>query len=368
MREIDTLVIGAGQAGLATGYYLQQTGVPFLIVDSNNRVGDSWRRRYDSLRLFTPRAYSALPPIDMPGHPWGYPDKDEIADYLELYSMALELPMQLETSIHSAVKREGQFIVETNQGRFVSNRLIVASGPFQRPYIPAFGSKLSANINQLHTAEYRSASDMPPGRLIVIGGGNSGGQIAYECASTHRVTLSAGNAIKYLPYKLLGRSLFWWYERIGLLRKGPDTRLGGKLMKKQDPLYGFELKRAIAQGKLQVAPRAVDAEGEAVLFEDGSRATADGVLWATGFRPEYDWLQVAGAKDDRGIPIHARGISPVAGLYYVGLPWQSCRGSALIGWVARDASYISDAVAAQYSGGVKSGFDQSRQAGISASI
>jgi len=368
MREIDTLIIGGGQAGLSVGYYLQQSGIPSLIVDANDRVGDSWRQRYDSLRLFTPRKYSALPPVEMPGNPWGYPDKDEMADYLELYSETLELPMLMNACVQSVLKQQGQFIVETSQGTIASNRLVVASGPFQRPNIPSFADKLSDGVKQLHTAEYRNAGDWPPGRLVIVGGGNSGGQIAYECASTHKVVLSAGKAINFLPYKVLGRSLFWWYERIGLLRKGPDTRLGRKLMSKQDPLYGFELKRAIASGALSLAPRAVDAEGDAVLFEDGSRVATDGVLWATGFRHDYGWLQIAGAKDEDGKPLHEKGVAPVAGLYYVGLPWQTCRGSALIGWVARDAARIRDAIVGQSKGGASVGADvnQNRSADVSA--
>ncbi|GFN33268.1 oxidoreductase [Paenibacillus curdlanolyticus] len=364
MREIDTLIIGGGQAGLAAGYYLQQSGVPCLIVDANERVGDSWRKRYDSLKLFTPRRYSALPPMAMRGKPWEYPNKNEMADYLEEYALALELPVQMNTHVTAVFKRQGQFIVETNQGTIVSNRLVVASGPFQKPHIPAFAEKLSTRVKQLHTSEYRHPGDMPTGRLVIVGGGNSGGQIAYECASTHKVVLSASKPINYLPYKVLGRSLFWWYERIGLLRKGPETRLGSKLKNKQDPLYGFELKKAIARGELSLAPRAVDAEESTMIFEDGSRHETDGVLWATGFQSDYSWLQIDGSKDTSGMPLHEKGVSPVAGLYYVGLPWQTCRGSALIGWVALDASRIRDVIVGQFKSGktVKAAADQSRAA------
>jgi putative flavoprotein involved in K+ transport len=309
-----------------------------------------------------------MPPIEMNGNPWGYPDKEEMADYLELYSKALELPMLMNTHVQSVVHRQGQFIAETSQGLIAANRLVVASGPFQRPYIPDFAHKLSSRVKQLHTSEYLNPGDMPAGRLVIVGGGNSGGQIAYECASTHKVVLSASKAINYLPYKVLGRSLFWWYERIGLLRKGPETRLGSKLKNKQDPLYGYELKKAIADGKLSLAPRAVDAEENAILFEDGSRMDTEGVLWATGFRPDYNWLQVAGAKNSSGELLHEKGVSPVVGLYYVGLPWQTCRGSALIGWVAQDASRIRDAIVGQFKNeaSVGAGSNKSRSADVSA--
>jgi len=340
----DVIVIGGGQAGLAAGYYLREANRDFLILDKGEYVGESWKIRYDSLQLFTPRRYSGLPGLQMQGNPWGYPHKDEIADYLAEYQSKFRLPVQLRTEVRKLVVRDGQFCITTPEGEMTANQVVVTTGPFQSPNYPHFCSQLSSKIMQLHTANYQNPGQLPGSSVLVVGAGNSGSQIAYELSKTKKVYLSASGAIQYLPYRVLGRSLFWWYDKIGLLQKGAETRLGKKLMAKKDPLYGFELKKAIARGEVSIVPRAIGAEGESVIFEDGSDVQVSAVIWATGFKPDYSWIDIPEAFDADSAIAHERGVSTLPGLYYIGLPWQSARGSALIGWVHRDAEYIGQAI------------------------
>ncbi len=219
---------------------------------------------------------------------------------------------------------------------------MVATGPFQRPHIPSFASQLDPDVTQVHTNRYRNPQDLPDGNgeILVVGGGNSGVQIAYELSRKERVRLSVSVPSSYLPRRLLGRSLFWWYDLIRLFERTPDSRLGRKLKAKRDPLYGFELKKAIAEGEVVVVPKAVRAEGRTVHFEDGSSSEVRAIVWGTGFRSDYNWIDIPGIRDARGQMIHDRGIASVPGLAFVGLPWQTTRGSALIGWVHREAQAI----------------------------
>ncbi|MCA0757859.1 NAD(P)/FAD-dependent oxidoreductase [Paenibacillus sp. N4] len=344
MLSVDIVVIGAGQAGLAAGYELQRANRDFLLLDKGSFIGESWRSRYDSLRLFTPRRYSALPGLPMKGKRWGYPHKDEIADYLAEYQSKYALPVQLLTDVTSLTARDGRFWIATSKGELEARQVIVSTGPFQRPYCPEFGSALGSAVTQLHTADYKNPEQLPGERVLVVGAGNSGAQIALELSAKKKVYLSASHAINYMPYRFLGRSLFWWYERIGLLRKGPDSRIGKKLAAKKDPLYGYELKEAIDRGEVDLLPRTIGAKERRLLLEGGADIEVDAVVWATGFKPDYSWIDIPDAFGTGGTPVHDRGVSPVRGLYFVGLPWQSCRGSALIGWVHRDAKYISQIV------------------------
>ncbi|WP_064640070.1 flavin-containing monooxygenase [Paenibacillus sp. AD87] len=338
----DVLVIGAGQAGLAAGYYLQQSGLTFLIVDAVSSVGESWRKRYDSLRLFTPRMYDRLPGMPLSGNKNSLPSKDEIADYFENYAKQMELPIKLNCSISRLSKRDEMFYAETNDGMIEARNIIVATGPFQTKNVPHFAKSLSENVIQLHSSEYKNRSQLLPGTTVVVGGGNSGAQIAVELASDDRQTvyISIARNITFRPLHIMKRSIFWYFEKLGVLRASADRMVGKWLRNQPEYVYGYELKELITKGKVNKRPRAMNAIDNRILYEDGSEAPIDNIIWATGFKRNDGWIDIATAFDSQGKILHERGVSPVAGLYFVGLPWQTSRGSALLGWVKYDAQRI----------------------------
>jgi putative flavoprotein involved in K+ transport len=220
-RDLDVLVIGGGQAGLAMGYYLKRAGYRFQIVERNPRLGDSWRNRYDSLVLFTPRAYSALPGLPLPGDPNGYPTKDEMADYLERYASYFDLPVLMETGIRSLTCLNGGFRARTDAGELFDARAVVlATGAFQRSAIPAISRQLSPDVLQLTPETYKRPDQVPSGRVLVVGVGATGRQIAVELAATHEVLLATGRPRRVSPERILGKSVFWWMDRLGI---GPPS-------------------------------------------------------------------------------------------------------------------------------------------------
>jgi len=346
----DVLVIGGGQAGLAAAYFLSKHDFPYLVLDKGDEVGEVWKRRYDSLTLFTPRHYSELPGMRLPGDPDGFPVKNEIAAALRQYAEDHGLNVRLGTEVLALKKAGGEFAAETNRGTFTARHVIVATGPFQVPWIPPMAQRLDPGVVRMHSAHYRNPSDLKPGTALVIGGGNSGAQIAVELAASHRVVLSVAHRMRFFPLTIAGRSAFWWFDALGILNAPSDSLVGRKVRQRPDHVFGFELKRQLAARRIALKPKTVRAEGRTVHFEDGTAVEADNVIWATGFRFDYGWLQIPGALDGEGQPLHKRGESPVEGLYYVGLPWQTSRNSALIGGVGRDAEAIVRRIAADRSG------------------
>lgn len=335
---LDVVVVGAGQAGLALGYYLRRTRQRFVLVDAQARVGDSWRRRWDSLTLFTPRRYDALPGLAMPGDPDGHPGKDEVADYLEGYAAHFDLPVRLDSPVTSVRARPHGFTVETPTGTFASRSVVVASGAFHTPSVPEFAASLAPEVVQLHSSAYQRPAQVPAGDVVVVGGGNTGVQIAEELAADGRqVTLAAPTLGPVLPQRLLGRDVFWWFDRLGTMRLGPDHPIGRRIRAK-NPIVGTDVDRLLRT--VRRLERVVGADGDALVTVDEARCRADAVIWATGFRPHYPWLDVP-VLDRRGAPLHRLGETTWPGLYFLGLPWQRSRGSALLGWVGRDAADLA---------------------------
>ncbi|MFE4571143.1 flavin-containing monooxygenase [Paenibacillus chitinolyticus] len=345
MNDVEVIIIGGGQAGLAMGYFLKQKGVTFLILDAHKRTGDSWRARYDSLTLFTPRMYSSLPGMNFPGVPDGLPAKDETADYLEAYAKAFALPIRHQTKVHSLSKHEGGFKIETGQETFIARQVVAATGPFQEPVIPDFAKKLPKEIVQLHSSGYKNESQLADGPVLVVGGGNSGAQIAVELSGRRQVTISVSRSMSFKPMQLFGRNIFWYFERFGLLQANEESLLGSWLKKQPEQIYGTELKSLLKKRIVSLKQRAIDADSAGVLFKDETRMKVSTVIWATGFRSAYSWIDIPETADVSGKPIHRRGVSTVTGLYYLGLPWQTCRGSALLGWMGRDAEHLADVIA-----------------------
>jgi putative flavoprotein involved in K+ transport len=342
MESYQVVIIGAGQAGLSMGYYLKKEGIPFIILDGNKRVGDSWRKRYQSLVLFTPRRYSSLPGLPLSGEPEGFPTKDELAEYFLKYISHFDLPIKNNVQVQLLTKMNGTFQMITNQGDISATNVIVATGAFQKPYIPQVFESQDNLPSQLHSSEYSSPKDMNGDSVLVVGGGNSGAQIAVELAQEKQVTIAVSHRFKFLPLKFLGRSIFSWLERTGLLFAGVDTPKGMWFQKQSDPIFGKELKAYLKNGKVKLKPRVSMVDGNKVKFEDDTNQEFDSIVWSTGFIPAYEWININGVMGVDGKPIHKRGVTNISGLYFLGLPWQYTRGSGLICGVGRDAKYLME--------------------------
>lgn len=341
----DILVIGGGQAGLALGRALAVAGRDFAVLDAAAEVGASWRRRWDSLRLFTPARHSGLPGLPFPGPADHLPGKDEVADYLADYARRFDLPVRLGQAVRRLSRSDdGRFRAVTDRGTHTARAVVVATGPFQRPAVPAFARDLAPGIARLHTADYRAPVHLADGPVLVVGAGNSGVQIAGELARTHRVALAVGSRQPTVPQRLLGRDLFTWLDALGVVDAPADSRLGRRL-RDRDPLIGTGLRGLRRRGVL-VRDRVVAVHGDRVRTADGHDTAPATVVWATGYRPDYGWLDLPGAVGADGRPHHTAGVSPIPGLHFLGLPFQRDRGSALLGWVGRDAAHLLGAVTA----------------------
>ncbi len=344
LRErYEVAVIGAGQAGLALGYYLTRQGRRFVILEAADSVGAAWRGRWDSLLLFTPRRYDALPALHFPGDPDGYPTRDEVISYLEQYAAEFDLPIELNSLVHSVSASDGKYLLELDGRTIEADQVVVATGPFQIPRVPTFAGELAAEVFQTHSVGYRKAADVPQGTVLVVGGGNTGFQIAQELSATHRVCLSVGSRQTPLPQRLLGRDLFWWLGKLGLLHKTVDSRLGRR-MRERDVLIGSS-PRAARKSGVEMKARTVGASGRTITFADNSEIAVDVVIWASGYDLDHSWITAPVATESGRIR-HERGVTDSAGLYFLGLPWQYTRGSALLGWVKDDAEYIAKRIAA----------------------
>lgn len=337
--HFHVVVVGAGQSGLVMGYFLARQGRPFVILEADDRIGASWKTRWDSLVLFTSRRYSALAGLAFPGDPDSYATRDEVMAYLKKYATTFDLPVQLSSPVSSLNVEDGRFALEV-QGRSIeADQVVIATGAFQAPDLPPFASRLAPEVFQTHSTGYLRPSDVPPGSVLVVGGGNTGYQIAKELSATHRVTLAVGSRQKPLPQRVLGRDLFWWLTRTGLIKKTAESRIGRRL-RERDTLIGSGPKDLKRRYDVDVKPRAVSVSERTVSFADGSELEVDAVIWATGYRSDFAWIEAPVFGED-GLVLHRRGVTDVPGLYFLGLTWQHTRGSALIGWVKDDAEFIA---------------------------
>jgi putative flavoprotein involved in K+ transport len=347
-QQLGTVIIGGSQAGLAVGYFLKQRDLPFVILDENDRIGDAWRKRWDSLRLFTPGRYNGLPGMPFPGSPWTYPTKDETADYLEAYARAFELPVRTGVKVARLAKTGDRFEVRGGQHTLVAENVVVATGAFNNPRVPSFARELDKSIVQLHSKEYRNPSQIQKGAVLVVGAGNSGAEIAIELARHHQTWLSgpdtgqeparAGSRLDHLLTPML------WFVATRLTVK---TALGRKLRDHfLDPPRGIPLgrvrRRDFAPAGIKRVPRTRGVKNGYPLLEDGTVLTVSNVIWCTGFRPDYHWIDLS-LPTHSGLPIHDRGIvESCPGLYFIGLLFLYSLSSALVGGVGRDAEHIVD--------------------------
>jgi putative flavoprotein involved in K+ transport len=337
--SLDVVVIGASQSGLAIGCHLARRGVRFVILDAGSDVGHVWRSRWDSLKLFTPGQYSGLPGMAFPSPKDMYPSKDDVASYLQAYASSFDLPVRLNAKVTSLTKREGEYVVATADQEFRAGQVVVATGPFQVPFVPPLAEDLDDTVFEIHSADYRNPTQLPDGEVLVVGGGNSGFQIAEELAATRKVTLAVGHRVPSLPQRLLGKDLFWWLSGIGFMKVSTDSRLGRKLAKR-DVLIGSS-PRGLRSSGVTLRKRLTNLVGRRALFDDGSEQDVDVIIWATGYRSDFSWIEIPGIKNADDTIVHRRGITDASGLFFIGLPWQHTRGSALIGFVKDDAAFIA---------------------------
>lgn len=343
--ELDVIVVGGGQAGLAMGWHLAERGLSFLILDASAKTGDVWRSRWDSLELFTPVQYDSLPGMPFPGSGATYPTKDQVADYVQEYAANFQLPVKLNSQAVGLDRVGNHFEVTTRNETFRAQQVVVATGPFQVPFVPPPARGLDPSVTQVHTSSYRTPESLPVGPVLVVGGGNSGIQIAQELAASRSVDVSIGAAPQMLPQRLLGKDLFWWFTRLGLQAKPADSRIGRRMRARGDIVIGTS-RRKLRRAGVRFRPRLAEAEGRTVQFADGSALEVDVVIWATGFRSDYSWIGIPDLMTDGDVS-HRRGVTDVPGLYFLGLSWQHTRGSALLGFVNEDAAYLAEQITAR---------------------
>jgi len=344
-ESYDTVIIGGGQAGLVAGYYLTQQGKNFIILDENQRTGDSWRKRWESLKLFTPGKFDNLPGMNFPKQGDYLPTKDEVADYLEGYAKQLNLPISHATKVDCLERNGNGYQITSGSSSYHANNVIIATGPFQRPFTPAFSNELDPSILQIHSSDYLNPAQFTAQNILVVGAGNSGAEIALDLARAGRKVWLSGRDVGRLPVngplaKAFDGRLLWWMMSHLINVNTPI----GKKVRAKELSHGTPLGRAtreeLINAGVELIPRVQYIESGKPRLEDGQNLTVDGVIWATGFRPDYSWLHLP-IFDEKGYPQHWRGvIENEPGLFFVGLLFQTALNSSLIGGVSADAAYV----------------------------
>ena len=338
------LVIGAGQAGLAMGYHLRRAGRNFTIVDGASEIGESWSSRWDSLVLFTPAQFDNLPGLPFPAQVDTYPTKDEVARYLKTYAATFDLPVRTATRISRVVKDGDRYVATADDASTIeTTQVVVATGPFQTPFVPDLAAGADPAIAQLHSSSYHRPGELPAGPVLVVGGGNSGCQIARELAASHDVDLAIAKKSPVIPQRLVDRDIWWWGSKLGVSKVTIDSKVGQRLSTR-DPIIG-QGPRSVARAGVTLRTAVRSIAGRTVTFEDGTTSEPASIVWATGFHGSYEWIDVPGALDQRGRPRHRRGVTSTPGFFFLGLSWQWTRGSALLGWVGDDAAYVAKRIA-----------------------
>jgi putative flavoprotein involved in K+ transport len=346
MERFETVVIGGGQAGLSVGYHLAKRGRPFVILEANGRIGDSWRKRWDSLRLFTPARYNGLPGFPFLARGWSFPTKDEMANYLEAYAARFDLPVRTGVRVEKLSRDDDRFVVETQEAVFDAENVVVAMADFQRPRVPEFAGDLDQDIVQLHSYEYRNPSQLREGAVLVVGAGNSGAEISLELARTHRTWLS-GRDTGHMPFRIEGAAsrlllaplvLRFVFHRVLTMNTPVGRRARPRILSRGAPVIRVKPRDLEAAG-VEHTPRMIGVRDRLPLLEDGRVLDAANVIWCTGYHPGFSWidLPIFGAEG----PTHQRGIvQSEPGLYFLGLEFLYAMSSVMVHGVGRDAEHI----------------------------
>jgi putative flavoprotein involved in K+ transport len=352
-ERVDTIIIGGGQAGLSVGYHLARRGRRFLVLEANENVGDSWRMRWDSLRLFTPARLNSLDGMPFPSESGYFPTKDEMANYLALYAQRFDLPVRTGVRVTSLARDGDRYIVTTaGDARYEAANVVVAMSTFQKPQLPTFSTDLEPSIVQLHSSEYRNLTQLRPGPVLLIGAGNSGAEIALETARAGHETWLSGRDVGRIPFRFGGtarRILTRVMMRVIFHRLlTTDTPMGRKVRPKllhhAAPLIRATPDVLAAAGVQRVA-RTAGARGGRPLLEDGRVLDATNVIWCTGYHPGFSWIDLPVFDDDRQ-PLHDRGVvRNEPGLYFVGLNFLYAFSSTMIHGVGRDADHVAGVIA-----------------------
>lgn len=354
IESVDTIIIGAGQMGLSVGYYLARRGLRFVILEGNERIGDNWRRRWDSLRLFTPAAFDSLPGLRFPSHRHYFPTKDEMADYLEQYAARFDLPVRTGMKVERLWREGERFRVLAGDRCLEANQVVVAMASYRMPKVPDFAEQLDSEIVQLHSSEYRNPSQLQPGPLLVVGAGNSGAEIARELAARHKTWL-VGRSTGQIPFRIDGWAgrhalvrfvLRVLFHRLLSLATPIGRKLRPKIVSKGGPLIRTKNKDLDAAGVQRLQGRVSGVRDGLPLLPDGNTLKVRNVIWCTGFRHEFPWIDLPGMAMEE--PEQNRGEVPSQpGLYFVGLHFLYSLSSSMIHATARDAGYTAGLVEAR---------------------
>lgn len=353
-ERYETVVIGGGQAGLAVGYHLKRQGRSFVILDRNARVGDSWRARWDSLKLYSPASRDGLPGMRFPAGRTSYPTAHEMADYLEAYAARHDLPVRSGVGVDALLREDGRYVASSGDRSFEADSAVVATGVFQRPHVPDFAGDLDPGITQLHSSAYRNLAQLQDGPVLVVGASHSGADIAFEAAGTHEVVLS-GRETGQLPAPVdsrRGRFLFRGLFFAGTHVLTVDTPLGRKMRPHirhgGAPLLRYRRRELCAAGVERVLARTVGVENGLPVLAGGRVVDVKNVVWCTGFRPDYSWIRFPFEVGEDGYPVQYRGVvSSPPGFYVVGLPFLYSFASMLIGGAGRDAERVARHIATE---------------------
>jgi putative flavoprotein involved in K+ transport len=344
----ETLIIGGGQAGLATGYHLAAEGRDFVILDAGERVGDAWRRRWDSLRLYSPAGYDGLPGMPFPAPKTSYPTTLGMADFLESYATRFDLPVRSGCAVERLSKDGQRYVATVGEQTFEADNVVVATGVMQKPHVPGFANELDPRITQFHSSDYRNLSQLQPGPVLVVGASHSGADIAYEAAAEHDTILS-GPDTGQIPASVdtrRGRAGFRVLFFLGSHVLTADTPMGRKMRPHirhgGAPLLRHRKKDLRAAGVERTLVKMAGVRDGLPLLDDGRVLDVQNVVWCTGFRPDFSWIDVPLEMGDDGYPIQYRGVVDSApGLYFVGLLFLHSFTSMLIAGTGRDAGRVA---------------------------
>ncbi len=341
VKEIlDTIVIGGGQAGLTSGYHLQKSGLRFLILEASAQVGGSWSLYYDSLKLFSPAGFSSLSGLKFPGEQNRYPHRDEVVQYIKDYSKQFQLSVRTNQRVGSVEKGREGFIVRTMTGDVFQARTIInATGSFNNPFIPSIAGQEQFKGLTLHSSEYKNSQRFLNQRVVVVGRGNSAVQIAVELSEVSQTTLAVLRPVQFIKQRIWGKDLHFWIKLIGF-DSFPFWRIRKTAPSSSAVNDTGQYKERLTAGKPDQQPMFKSLYQDGVIWTNGVKEPVDAIIYATGYRPQFPYLEAIGALDMEGTPAHKAGISNIPGLYYVGLEGQRSFASATLRGVGPDAQYV----------------------------